>query len=70
MSTVWLLKIKLPKLGLVNIKGYRNLGVINGRIINVTIIKETTDKYYASILFDEVEVINKKVKPVSIVGID
>ena len=63
-------KIKLPKLGLVDIRGYRNLEVINGRIINATIEKETTNKYYVSVLVDEVELINKKVNPTSIVGID
>ena len=63
-------KIKLPKLGLVDIRGYRNLEVINGRIINATIEKDTTNKYYVSVLVDEIEVINKKVKPTSIVGID
>jgi putative transposase len=39
-------KIKLPKIGLVDIRGYRNLDVINGQIINVTVVKETTGKYY------------------------
>ena len=63
-------KIKLPKLGLVDIRGYRNLEVINGRIINATIEKDTTNKYYVSILVDEIEVIKKQVKPTSIVGID
>ena len=63
-------KIKLPKLGLVDIRGYRNLEVINGRIINATIEKDTTNKYYVSVLVDEIEVIKKQVKPTSIVGID
>ena len=63
-------KIKLPKLGLVDIRGYRNLEVINGRIINATIEKDTTNKYYISVLVDEIEVIKKQVKPTSIVGID
>ena len=39
-------KIKLPKLGYVSIRGYRNLECINGRIINATLEKETTNKYY------------------------
>ena len=34
-------KIKLPKIGLVDISGYRNLRNICGRIINATIEKET-----------------------------
>ena len=63
-------KIKLPKLGLVDIRGYRSLEVINGRVINATITRETTNKYYVSILVDEIEVINKKVKPTNIVGLD
>ncbi|MBO5376127.1 MAG: transposase [Bacilli bacterium] len=63
-------KIKLPKLGLVDIRGYRNLYNINGKIINVTVEKETTNKYYVSVIVEEVEVINKKKNPTSIVGID
>ena len=63
-------KIKLPKIGLVDIRGYRNLEVINGRIINATIERETTGKYYVCVLVDEIEIINGKVKPTSIVGID
>lgn len=39
-------KIKLPKLGLVDIRGYRKEEKINGDIVNATIIKETTGKYY------------------------
>ena len=63
-------KIKLPKLGLVDIRGYRNKEYINGRIINATVEKETTNKYYVSVVIEEVEVINKKVSPTGIVGID
>lgn len=63
-------KIKLPKLGELKIRGYRNLEVINGNIINATVIKETTGKYYVSIVVNEVETINKKKTPTSIVGID
>ena len=63
-------KIKLPKLGLVNIRGYRNLNVINGKIINATVIKETTGKYYVSVLYNVVDTIEEKVKPKWIVGID
>ena len=37
-------RVKLPKLGLVDIRGYRNQKEIRGRIINVTIEKETTNK--------------------------
>lgn len=63
-------KIKLPKLGTVTIRGYRNLEVINGRIINATVEKETTNKYYVCVLVEEQEVKTEKVKPRSIVGID
>ena len=62
--------IKLPKLGFVNIKGYRNLEVINGDIINATIIYENTGKYYVSVIVNEIDMIQEKVKPSSIVGID
>ena len=47
-------QIKLPKLGLVNIKGYRKLDSINGRIINATIERECTGKYYVSVIVEEV----------------
>ena len=63
-------KIKLPKLGYVSIRGYRNLECINGRIINATVEKETTNKYYVSVIVEEKERIKKKVIPKSIGGID
>ena len=63
-------KIKLPKLGFVDIRGYRNLKDINGRIINATVEKETTNKYYVSVIFDEVQTVSSKVIPDNIVGID
>ena len=63
-------KIKLPKLGLVDIRGYRNLEVINGKIINATVVKETTGKYYVNVLYNLIDVQNEKIKPKSIVGID
>ena len=63
-------KIKLPKIGLVDIRGYRNLDVINGKIINATVVKETTDKYYVNVLYNVKEEKLEKVKPKSIVGID
>ncbi len=61
--------IKLPKLGKVKIRGYRNKKYIDGRIINATISKETTNKYYVSVLVEE-ELLVEKVIPASIVGID
>lgn len=63
-------KIKLPKLGIVNIKGYSNLEKMNGKIINVTIEKETTDKYYAILLVSSKDEIKKQIIPTNIVGID
>lgn len=63
-------KIKLPKLGMVTIRGYRNLEVINGRIINAMVEKETTNKYYVCVLVEEQEAKTEKIKPRSIVGID
>ena len=62
--------IKLPKIGLIDIRGYRKLEVINGDIINVTVIKENTGKYYVSVLISEIETLKEKIKPKSIVGID
>ena len=63
-------KIKLPKLGLVDIRGYRNKKEINGRIINATVTKETTGKYYVSVVVEEDVIPNDKVEVTSIVGID
>lgn len=63
-------KVKLPKLGLVDIRGYRNQKEIRGRIINATIEKETTNKYYVSIVVEEKEFAPSKITPQSIVGID
>ena len=63
-------KIKLPKLGLVNIRGYRNLEVINGKIVNTTVIRETIGKYYVSVVVDEIEVKKEEVVPKKIIGID
>ena len=63
-------QIKLPKLGLVSIRGYRNLEYIKGKIINASITRETTGKYYVSVLVEEKEENIKKIKPTSIVGID
>ena len=63
-------KIKLPKLGIVNIRGYRNLDHIEGKIANACITKEPTGKYYVSVLVEKQDVNIKKVKAESIVGID
>ena len=60
--------IKLPKLKEINIKGYRKLAKINGRIINATIYKEA-GKYYVSICVEE-SILIEKVIPSKIIGID
>ena len=61
--------IKVPKLGLVKIRGYRNLNELTDRIINITIEKEKTNKYYVSVIIEKEEA-PKKITPTSIVGID
>ena len=61
--------IKLPKLGKVKIRGYRDKDKINGKIVNATISKETTNKYYVSVLVEE-DILIEKVTPTTIVGID
>ncbi len=62
--------IKLPKLGNIKLRGYRNLDKIDGNIINATVIKETTGKYYVSVVLDIQNMNVEKVIPKSIVGID
>ena len=44
--------IKLPKLGFVNYKGYRNKNNFNGRIISATVSKEV-NRYYVSVTLEE-----------------
>lgn len=63
-------KIKLPKLKWINIRGYRNIKHINGKIVNTTIFREKNGKYYASILFDMIDIKNKEFIPKNVVGID
>ena len=62
--------IRVPKLGLVKIRGYRNLNELTDRIINITIEKEKTNKYYVSVITEKEEETPKKITPTSIVGID
>ena len=62
-------KIKLPKLKWVDIRGYRNLKGINGKIINATISKEI-NKYYVSLVIDIPELKHEELVPRNIVGID
>ena len=61
--------IKLPKLGNVKIRGFRDKDRIEGKIVNATISKDATNKYYVSVLVEE-ELLVEKVTPTSIVGID
>ena len=63
-------KIKLPKLKWVNIRGYRKLTSINGRIINATISREPNGKYYVSVMYDMIDLPSKEITNPSIVGID
>ena len=61
--------IKLPKLGKVKIRGYRSKERIEGKILSTTISRETTNKYYVSVLVEE-DLLVEKVTPTTIVGID
>ena len=62
--------IKLPKLKEVMIRGYRNLSYLNGRIINATISKGASGRYYVSVVVEpKYNSITIK-KENSIVGID
>jgi len=63
-------KIKLPKLKWVNIRGYRNIKNINGKIVNATISKEKNGKYYVSVVYDIINIKNNDFIPRSIIGID
>ncbi|NCB02045.1 MAG: transposase, partial [Spirochaetia bacterium] len=64
-------KIKLPKLGFVSFRDKRKKGF--GTIISVTVTRNSTGKYFSSILFvnDKVIVPKKKVKdPKKVIGLD
>ena len=61
-------KIKLPKLKWVDIRGYRNIDNIEGKIICATISKDINKKYYVSVVIEIPTAVQKK--PTSIVGID
>ena len=62
-------QIKLPKLKWVNIRGYRNIDNINGKIKSVTISKESNGKYYVSVLYEMYDKV-PSIKSRTIVGID
>ena len=61
--------IKLPKLGKVKIRGFRTKNKIEGKILNATISRESTGKYYVSVVVVK-DALIEKVTPTSIVGID
>lgn len=60
-------KVKLPKLGFINIKLHRDLP-LNSKICSAT-ISEKNGKYYVSILVEYEKEI-EKVKPVKVLGLD
>lgn len=60
--------IKLPKLGTIPIRGYRNLKEFPYKIFNATISKEA-DKYYVSVCV-EMDIDNNSIKTNNAVGID
>jgi len=61
--------ITLPKLKEIKIRGYRNLKQLNGRIINATVSKDSSERYYVSVLVEEATIIKENEKS-SIIGID
>jgi len=63
-------QIKLPKLKWINIRGYRTLKEVKGRIINATISRESNGKYYVSVLYEIPSIQNNYIIPKSIVGLD
>ena len=63
-------QIKLPKLKWINIRGYRNLQKIKGKIVNATISREPNGKYYVSVLYELPTLNNNHVLPQNIVGLD
>ena len=63
-------RVKLPKLKWIDIRGYRNIKSVSGKIINATISRDKNGKYYVSIVFDMIDINNKDFIPRNIVGID
>ena len=60
--------IKLPKLGIVAIRGYRNIDSIDGNIKSAT-VRKLANKYYVSVLVEEEFLVKEEIHK-SIVGID
>ena len=63
-------RIKLLKLKWLDIRGYRNLTEINGKIVNATISRDINGKYYVAVLYDLMDIKNHDLMPRNIVGID
>ncbi len=63
-------KVKLPKLKWIDIRGYRKLSNIQGKIIKSTISKDKNGKYYVSLVYQITPIFNSNFIPKSIVGID
>ena len=63
-------KIKLPKFKWIDIRDYRNVKSIKGKIVNATISKEKNGKYYVSVVFEMIDIKNNNFIPRNIVGID
>lgn len=61
-------KIKLPDLGEIKIRGYRDRTSIDGMVRNATVSREKNGKYYVSVLVYLPDV--KSIEPSNIVGID
>ncbi len=61
-------KIKLPDLGEIKIRGYRDRTSIDGMVRNATVSREKNGKYYVSVLVYLPDV--KSIEPTNIVGID
>ena len=61
-------RLELPFLGEIKFRGYKNIVKIDDNIINVTITRENTGKYYANFLYKIPD--KKRVNATSIVGID
>lgn len=61
--------IKLPKLGYIKIRGYRNIHKIDGKLKNATISIEGNTRYYVSVLY-EIKDAALIEMPCSIIGVD
>ena len=62
-------KITLPKLKEVKIRGYRKLETINGKVINATVSKDSSNRYYVSVTLEE-EINVQEIEQLNVVGLD